>query len=363
MCIIQLPESTPLPTASDTPRESNAMAALLPTELIGSYALPSWLWVVIDRVESQNDLGEADLRETLDDAVNIALADQERAGIDIVTDGEMRRRDFIQNFYGLLTGLDKLRPERRLGSAGYDQNPRYQVVDRITAPRGLGIVPEFEYLKQHTDRPVKICIPGPVTLSLPLILKGGYSDRSALLDDMIGIVNAEMKALAAAGVTYLQVDEPRYATSHEAARQFVDIFNATRDGVEVRVGLHLCFGNFMGRSRDRRDYSHMIPAVNDARCEQINFEFANREFAQIDLIGKLTGNHRIGVGVVDVKSYFVETPEQVAKSLRLALRHASAERLVVTPDCGFNHCPRHIAFAKMCAMVQGAAIVRRELAA
>src|SRR5262249_43254492 len=174
------------------------MATLLPTELIGSYALPSWLWVVLERVEHQGDLGETDVRETLDDSVRIAVLDQERAGLDVITDGEMRRRDFIQNFYGLLTGLTRLPPARHFGAAGYDQNPRYEVVDRVTAPRGLGIVPEVALLRAETARPIKICVPGPITLSLPLILRGGYANREALLEDVVSVVNAEMKALVAA---------------------------------------------------------------------------------------------------------------------------------------------------------------------
>lgn len=337
------------------------MNKLLPTELIGSYALPSWLWMVIERVEQRDTLGESDIREALDDAVNIALLDQERAGIDTVTDGEMRRRDFIQNFYGLMTGLNKLPPARILGAAGYDQNPRYEVVDRITAPEGLGIVQEVEYLKQHTDRPFKICVPGPVTLSLPLVLKGGYQNRDTFLADIIQIVNAEMKALVEAGATYLQVDEPRYATTHADAKRLIEIFNETRQNVAARVGLHFCFGNFKGRSRDRRDYSYIIPNLGKADCDQFNFEFANREFAQIELLAELPPDCRVGVGVVDVKSYFEETPEEVAGHIRLALRHVDPERVVVTPDCGFNHCPRHVAFGKMKSMTAGAAIVRREL--
>src|SRR5205823_6148180 len=167
-----------------------------PTELIGSYAIPSWLWITLERIEHQADAGEADIKETLDDAVRIAVLDQERAGLDVLTDGEMRRRDFIQNFYGLLTGLKKLPPARHFGAAGYDQNPRYEVIDRVTAPRGLGIVAEVAPLRAMTTKPIKICVPGPITLSLPLILRGGYPGRDQLLDDMVQIVNAEMKALA-----------------------------------------------------------------------------------------------------------------------------------------------------------------------
>lgn len=337
------------------------MDKLLPTELIGSYALPGWLWAFSERVEQHIDLGESEIREALEDAVRIALLDQEEAGIDIVTDGEMRRRDFIQNFYGLMRGLNKLPPARVLGAAGYDQNPRYEVVSKVEAPEGLGIVEELHYLKKHTDKPFKICVPGPITLSLPLILKGGYQDREGLLADMIQLVNAEMKALVAAGATYLQVDEPRYATSHADARRLVEVFNQTRAGVSAPVGLHICFGNFKGRSRDRRDYSYIISSLGEAHCDQLNLEFANREFAQIELLAQLPPHFRVGVGVIDVKSYFVETPEEVAEHLRLAAKYCPAERLVVTPDCGFNHCPRHVAMGKMKAMVEGAGRVRREL--
>jgi 5-methyltetrahydropteroyltriglutamate--homocysteine methyltransferase len=333
---------------------------LLPTELVGSYALPSWLWIALERLEENGDLGEADLSETLDDAVDIAVMDQERAGLDVITDGEMRRRDFIQNFYGHLTGLRKLPPLRHFGAAGYDQNPQYEVIDRITAPSGLGIVAELDYLRSRTTKPIKICVPGPMTLTLPLRLVDGYASTAELLDDIAAIVNGEMKALVAAGADYLQVDEPRYVTSHEAATELVTLFNATRRGVEARVGLHVCFGNFKGRARDRRDYSKLFPALLEAQADQFNLEFANREFSQIDLLEQFRDSH-VGVGVIDVKSYFVETPDEVAAAIRLALRHASPDKLVVIPDCGLNHCPRHIATRKINAMVRGAEIVRGEL--
>ncbi|HEX4949355.1 MAG TPA: methionine synthase [Blastocatellia bacterium] len=335
---------------------------LLPTELIGSYALPSWLHIVTERIEHTNDLGETDLRETLDDAVTIAVSDQERAGLDLITDGEMRRRDFIQNFYGLLTGLHKIKPARTFGAAGYDQNPRYEIVDRITAPHGLGAVAEVAFLKKLTNKPIKICVPGPMTMALPLLLKSGYANKDAVVEAMAEIINAEMKALVAAGADYLQVDEPRYASSHEEAQRLVALFNATRAGVNAKVGLHFCFGNFKGRSHDRRDYAALFPAILEANADQFNLEFANREFAQIELLKHFKTHQRIGFGVIDVKSYFVETPEEVAAGIRRALQFTSAEQLVITPDCGFNHCPRHIAFRKMLAMTEGAKIVREELA-
>jgi 5-methyltetrahydropteroyltriglutamate--homocysteine methyltransferase len=178
---------------------------------------------------------------------------------------------------------------------------------------------------------------------------------------MVMMVNTEMKALVEAGAEYLQVDEPRYATTQEDACKLVDVFNRTRDGVAARVGLHFCFGNFKGRSHDRRDYAYITPNLAGANCDQFNFEFANREYSQIELLEQVPESAKVGVGVIDVKSYFVETPEEVAAGIRKALQHVAAERVVVTPDCGFNHCPRHVAFAKMCAMVKGADLVRAEI--
>ena len=337
------------------------MKQILPTELIGSYALPGWFCFFIERMEMNPNLGETDVREALEDAASIAIVDQQRAGIDVLTDGEMRRRDFIQSFYSLICGLKRLPPARKLGAAGYDQNPRYRVTQRIDAPRGLGIADEVAFLKKHSDRPFKVCVPGPITLSLPLLVDGVYDDRAGLVDDMVRIVNAEMKALVAAGADYLQVDEPRYATTREDARRLIDVFNRTRRGVDAKVGLHFCFGNFKGRSRDRRDYRYIMPNLGGADCQQFNFKFANREFAQVELLAEVPKGAKVGVGVVDVKSYFVETPEQVADSIRLAMRYVEPQRIVVTPDCGFNHCPRHVAVAKMRSMVEGAGIVRKEL--
>src|SRR5262249_26514631 len=203
----------------------------------------------------------------------------------------------------------------------------------------------------------------PITLALPLtVARGGhYADKGELLADVAAIVNQEMKSLVAAGADYIQVDEPRFVTSHQDASELVALFNQTRQGVDARVGLHLCFGNFRGRSRDRRDYSQLFPGLLEALADQFSLEFANREFHQIELLEHLSLGQRVGVGVIDVKSYFVETPAEVAASIRLAPQHADPASVVVTTDCGFNHTPRHIAFEKMKALAEGAAIARDEL--
>lgn len=339
--------------------QATADRPLYPTEMMGSYALPSWLIALEERVAVTDDLGEADIAEALDDAVKVALFDQERAGVDVVTDGEMRRRDFIQGFYGRITGLTQLPPVRVLGAAGYDQNPRYLVDGSLHAADGLGICAEVDYLRRLTVKAIKVCVPGPVTMSLPLLLPESGRSRDAVLADMIAIINAEMRLLVAAGATYLQIDEPRYATSHAAGTELVEVLNATCDGVKARIGVHLCFGNFKGRSRDRRDYRYLFPALKHVHCDQLNFEFANRELAQLELLEEVPAPIDVGVGVIDVKSYYVERAEEVAATLERAARYVDAARVVAVPDCGFNHCPRHIARAKLQALTVGARLARQ----
>ena len=199
-----------------------------------------------------------------------------------------------------------------------------------------------------------------MTLALPVLAEHSVP-RDAVLEDIAQIVRHELQALVEAGATYVQIDEPRYISSGEDARLLVELFNATRDGITIRVGLHVCFGNFKGRARDRRDYSALFPELLDANADQFNLEFANREYTQLELLSQFRTDQRVGVGVVDVKSYFVETPNQIAAGIRRALEYAAPENVILTPDCGLNHCPRHIAFQKIVALAQAAKIVRAEL--
>ena len=184
--------------------------ALLPTSVVGSYALPSWVWTAMEAIR-EGKYGQTDVRETFDDAVNIAIRDQERAGIDIITDGEMRRWYFVQGFYDLFTGLEQIPPLRTQGVYGYDSPPRYRVTDKISCPNGLGIVGEWQYTRHQTDRAIKMTCPGPLTLTIHMQLRKGDAyngDRLALAHEVADVVNRELHALADAGVTCIQLDEP-----------------------------------------------------------------------------------------------------------------------------------------------------------
>jgi len=312
----------------------------------------------------RGEYGPADIQETLNDAVDVALRDQEDAGVDIVSDGEMRRLGFFTaDFYNRLTGLRTLPPERRLGPAAHDQRERYQAIESIHAPEGLGLVAEFEYVRRRTTRPVKIPCPGPFTLAGRIVPGGVYRDRMDVAQALSEIINAELHALVKAGVTIIQLDEPSYAVHPDAPKTFVELFNQTVQGVDARIGLHLCFGNFVGRPVARRTYQPLFPHILDTRADELALEFANRELAEIEL-GKQVAEagKTLAAGLIDVKNYYLETPEDVAARIQAALKHAPPEQLAIVPDCGFSQTARWAARAKLRSMVEGVRWVRRTLA-
>ena len=335
---------------------------LLPTSVIGSYALPGWFWTAVEQID-QGNYGATDIRETFDDAVDIAMLDQQRAGVDVITDGEMRRWYFVQSFYRRFSGLEPRPALRKTGVFGYDSVPRWWPVERIAVPEGLGIVEEFEYARTHTDRPLKATCPGPLTLTIHIQLRDDtiYRDRIELAYAFSEAVNRELKGLAAAGADFIQIDEPSYSIIPGSSRDWIDLFNKTVEGVEARVGLHICFGNLGSRPRGKRRYGWMLDDILRSDADQISLEFANREMAELELLKQIAREKEVAVGLVDVKSFYVETPEDVAERVRAALTYVPPEKLWITPDCGFFQLPRWLAFQKLQNMVRGVGLVRKEL--
>jgi 5-methyltetrahydropteroyltriglutamate--homocysteine methyltransferase len=340
-----------------------AISKLLPTSVIGSYATPSWLWTALDEIKAGN-YGDTDERETFNDACSIAIRDQERAGVDIITDGEMRRFFFIQKFYGRMEGLKSHEPLRRVGLYGYDSVPRYTAEERISVPEGLGVVDEVRYLQQNTDRAIKATCPGPVTLTIHIRLKDKkiYRDRLELAAEFADVINAELKALVEMGVTYIQLDEPSASIVPGSLGDWVAVMNRALDGVNARKCLHVCFGNLMSRPRGKREYGWMFPLLGEVNVDEFSLEFANREMIELDIAREFAGERDFSAGLVDVKSFWVEPPDEVASRIRKILEVCGPERLTITPDCGFFSLPRWLAYEKLKSMVQGTDIVRRELA-
>jgi len=341
-----------------------ATLPLLYTHVMGSHGFPGWFWTALDKIKA-GEYGQTDAREAFDDATQLAIRDQERAGIDVLCDGEMRRFFFVQTFYGKMQGLEEIAPLRKTGLYAYDSVPRYRPVGKITVPRGLGAVEEFQYLKTQTDHPVKATCPGPVTLSIHVQTRPGDAydgDRLALCWDLVPAVNAELKALAAAGADWIQIDEPSAAIVPGQIGAYVKMFNAAVEGVRAKIGYHVCFGNLLSRPRGKRSYRWMFPQLLECRCDQFVFEYANREMSEIDMWREVGVDREIACGVVDVKSFYMETPEDVAERAGLCLASIPAERLSLVPDCGFFAVPRWVAAEKLKRLAAGARLARKQLA-
>jgi 5-methyltetrahydropteroyltriglutamate--homocysteine methyltransferase len=335
---------------------------VIPATVIGSWSFPGWYVKFCEDVERHPDqFGPDDRAEATRDAVRLAVEDQLRAGADIITDGEMQRVDFNLGFYDYLEGLSPLPLGRRWGAPAHDQRGRYLATDVIKAPRGLGLVEEFRRVRPLTLSPLKVPVPGPFTLAG--CVQGGdvYRDRRAVTEALLPIVNAEMKALVAEGVTFLQLDEPSFACRPDQPEEFLDIIARTVEGVTAFVSMHLCFGNFRGRAVGHRSYRPLFPHLARAKVDQLALEFASREMAEIELAREIKPPMGLGVGLIDVKNSWVEPPELVAERLQQVLRFIEPERVHVTPDCGFSQTARFIAQQKLANMVEGVRLVRAKL--
>jgi 5-methyltetrahydropteroyltriglutamate--homocysteine methyltransferase len=334
---------------------------LIPATVIGSWSFPGWYEKFIGDVGAQPSLyGPVDREEAVRDAVRLAIDDQLRAGLDRITDGEMRRVDFNLGFYQYLTGLEPVPRARHFGAPAHDQRSKYRCIAPLAAPDGLGTVAEYRHLRDLTEAPAKMPVPGPFTLAG--CISGGdvYRDRNEVTEALIPIVNAELKALEAAGVDFLQLDEPSFACHPDEPERFLDVIARTAEGVKTYISMHMCFGNYRARAVGWRSYRPLFPHVGRAKVNQLALEFASREMAEVELLGQLPGTMDVAVGLIDVKNTWIEPPELVAERLRLVLKHVPAGRVSVTPDCGFSQTARHVAIAKAKAMVEGVRLVRRE---
>lgn len=343
------------------PKTLSDSNTFLPTSVVGSYARPAWIWTAYEAAQ-RGELGVADINEIMDDAVDMALRDQEEAGVDIISDGEMRRTGFFTEcFYSRLTGLKRLDPSRRKGPAGHDQQHRFEVVEPIAAPMGLGIVAEFEYARTHTVRPLRVTVPGPFTLSGRLMTGSIYKRREDAAWAFVPLVNAELKRLANAGANLIQIDEPSPAIHPESKANFAELFKAAVEGVHTRLAAHLCFGNFAGRPLGKRSYLQVLDQMLQFKVDQLVLEFANRELAELHLCREISSLCNLAIGLVDVKSYYIETAEDIAERIQKVLEYVPAAKLTIVPDCGFSQMARWAARAKLRAMVSGTKLARCRL--
>jgi 5-methyltetrahydropteroyltriglutamate--homocysteine methyltransferase len=332
---------------------------LLPTTVVGSHGKPGW-WHVCKDLHARGDWGSYDLEELLSDAVDIAILDQERAGVDIITDGEARRLDgYVDSYYEIIDGIRALPVARKAGPWGYDQQTRYEAIGKIAAPTGLGIVQEFTYLRDHTQKATKVTCAGPLTFGSRIRPNNIYKDTVEIAEEFAHVINTELRALVEAGATFIQLDEP--ARGNVSGKEMARLFNLATEGVEAKLAFHICFGNRFGRARFKRCYSDYFPGVLEARTDQFVLEYASREMAEIEKWKEWHDGRELGAGIIDVKSFHPESPNDVAERLRTVLRYASPEKVYINPDCGFGWSPRNMAVGKLQAMVAGTTIVRQEL--
>ena len=332
---------------------------LLPTTVVGSHAKPSW-WHQCKGLIDTGEWGSQDLSELLDDAVDIAILDQERAGLDIITDGESRRLDgYVDGYYAIIEGIQATEPKRKAGPWGYDQQTRYKATAPIKAPAGLGIVGEYTYLVSKTSLHTKATCAGPLTFGSRIHPANIYKDTVSVAEEFAEVINTELKELVANGATFIQIDEP--ARGNVTGEEMARLFNKATDGVKAKLAFHICFGNRAGRARFKRSYGDYFPGVLNANADQFVLEFANREMAEIEMWKEWKDDRELGIGLIDVKSFYPETPSDIAKRIRTALKFVRVENAYINPDCGFGWSPRYIANAKLKAMVDGTKLVRDEL--
>ncbi|MDP6517654.1 MAG: cobalamin-independent methionine synthase II family protein [Alphaproteobacteria bacterium] len=334
---------------------------LLPTMGIGSYAAPGW-FIAARRMIRDGGLGAGDIEELFDDATRIVIADQIEAGVDVITDGELRRQRFVYEMFDRIDGLTRTPPRRKLGIPGYDMAPSFVAEEVPSVSRGLGVVADFEALKRLVpDRALKIAIPGPLTFTSS-IAPGGVG-AAAVLDALTGIVRAELEALVAAGADYVQLDEPSLPHPPHGLEpeDGAGVINRVLTGLGAWRAVHVCFGNNAGRPRADRRLDRLMAALEALDCDQLVLEFANREMAGRECLAPLSERFAIAAGVIDVKNWRLETPADVARRIRQCLEHVAPDKLSVTADCGFSALPRYLARQKLTAMVAGAKQVRAAL--
>jgi 5-methyltetrahydropteroyltriglutamate--homocysteine methyltransferase len=337
---------------------------LFPTMLVGSYPQPDWL---IDRKKLAGRfpprvrakelwrVPEPFLAEAQDDATVMAIKAQEEAGLDIITDGEIRRESYSNRFATALEGVDIDNPGTALDRSGHP-NPVPRVVGKIRRKHAVE-VEDLKFLKRHTTKMVKMTVPGPFTMSQQAQNDFYKTDEEAALD-YAAAVNEEIRDLFAAGADIVQIDEPYMQARPEKARQYgLKALIRALDGIQGTTAVHICFG-YAAVIHERPSGYSFLPELAGCACKQVSVETAQSKL-DCSVLAKLEGK-KIMVGAIDLNDMMVETPETVVARIKRALPYVKAENVIIAPDCGMKYLPREVAFGKMRAMAEAAKILRRE---
>lgn len=331
----------------------------------GAWAKPGW-FDLLTEAERQGRFGVEDREELYDDYALLAIADQEDCGVDIVTDGETRRFGWIQRVAARLPGLRPREKRRLLGPVGYDSLDTYVVEQPFDAVDSLwDYVTEYQFLRAHTDRRPKVGMGGPFGITTQLDPTAVYPTRADCARALVPAIRNDIQRLVAAGCDCIQIEEaltPGVAADNRTAAEIARLVNACIDGISgCTFILHVCFGSFTRLPYAKRTYRDMFPALLDANVHGFAIEFGAREMAEIELVRDWDAERILSAGLIDIKTHYAETPEDIVERVRVCLRYRRPDRLEISSDCGLTRVPRNLAKRKLRAAAEAARRLRAEI--
>jgi 5-methyltetrahydropteroyltriglutamate--homocysteine methyltransferase len=334
----------------------------LPVTTTGGWARPGW-WDVLAEPGAAGRFGPDDREELLTDYCRLAVTDQEEAGLDILTDGEHRRNGWLDGITSTLPALEPVPPRRRLGAIGIDQLEAYVLRQPLDDVEWLwDFVGEYRFVRAHTDRRPKIGMPGPFGLTTELDFTPVYRTRSHCAEAFVPVLRKHIEELVAAGCDYIQIEEaltPSRGVDDRTASEMARLINRCVDGISgCTFTVHVCFGSFRRLPYAKRTYRDVFPALLEANVHGFSIEFGGREMSEIELVGGWDRERILSAGLIDIKTHYAETPEDVIERARVCLRYRDPERLEISTDCGLRRVPRSLALRKMAAASEAARRLR-----
>ena len=342
---------------------SNIPPTTIPVTTTGAWARPGW-HDLLAPPEAEGRLGPDDLHELYDDYAVLAIQDQERCGCDILTDGEVRRKSWICFIVKNVPGLKPRATPRLLGPYGWDQQETYTLERKIDNLEFVWpYAHEYNFLRAHTAKAAKICMPGPYGITTQLDFLPAYDSRTQCAEALVPAIRADIQRLVAAGCNYIQLEEaltPGVTADDRTAADMARLINKCVDGVTgCTFILHVCFGSNFRLPYAKRTYKDMFPRLLDANVHGFSLEFAAREMSEIELVGNWDRDRILSAGLLDIKTHYAELPEDIIERARVCLKYRDPERLEISSDCGFRHVPRNLTIRKYSAASEAARRLRK----
>jgi 5-methyltetrahydropteroyltriglutamate--homocysteine methyltransferase len=338
---------------------------ILPVTTTGAWAKPGW-YDLLSTPEMQTQFGPDDIAELYNDYAVLAIRDQESCGLDILTDGETRRFGWIQRVAARLPGVRKLEKGRLLGSVGFDFLDIYELerpLDKLDSV--WDYASEYDFARAQTERRIKIGMPGPFAMTTQLDFSGVYRNRVECAEAFVPAIRSDIRRLVAAGCDYIQFEEaltPSVLADNRTAADIVRLTNNCVDGISnCTFILHICFGSFNRLPYAKRSYKDLFPKLLDAHVHGFSIEFAAREMSEIELVGQWDRKRILSAGLIDIKTHYAETPDDIEERVRICLKYRDADRLEISTDCGLTRVPRYLARKKMLAAAAAAGKLRAAL--